>query len=674
MRSISFWCKTLKYNHLIHNTMKKTIITMLLALAFMGLQANPVDVETAKSLGIKFMNTNTIVKSAQADLAYTAFTDDGQACFYVFRMQPKGFVIVSADDRAKPVLGYSTESAFSDEIPEGLESFFRNYRAGFTDLFASGDPRPDEAVRDWERLAATGRINNERITRELPQLLTCTWNQSALYNRRCPVDEEGPDGHVYAGCVATAMSQIMYYWQWPHTGRGAYIYEFWPYGQIGASFEDAHYRYELMPDFLDWTSTDEEIDAVAQLQYHAGVSVEMSYSPDGSGAFTHRVPDALSQFFLYDPSMVIHYRDGYVDSEWNEMLRENLDENMPLYYSASGNDGGHAFVCDGYDMNDMFHFNWGWQGFDNGYYAVNAFYLSNYSFPEGHAAIFGITPDYYPYCFCPEGLTDVQVVPVAEGTNRITLTSPSMNMGEWDIEMTDSIVFMRNNEVVHTEYNVPAGIQFSFDDNDAPGISHYSIFAFSSEYQGRVVKDTVMNGPTCTLNFHLHDSVGDGWTYPSLSVVDSRGNAITRLGLTEGYDETVKVDVPMFDEVTVHWAYGFGSSHETSFEIYDWDGRHLYSSEPFVMIGELCSVYVDCSDDVTENEQEAVSVYPNPTRSQIVIEGVEVAVVEVYNALGQQVMTSKEQIVDLSALETGVYFVRIESTDGQVCFEKVMKQ
>lgn len=654
--------------------MKKSMFTLLLVGLMMGLQAKPVDVETAKSLGIRFMNTNTNIKSAQADLAYTAFTDDGQACFYVFMMQPKGFVIVSADDRAKPVLGYSTEGAFSIEIPEGLESFFRNYRAGFTDLFASGDPRPDEAVRDWERLAETGKINNERITRELPHLLTCTWNQSALYNRRCPEDEEGPDGHVYAGCVATAMSQIMYYWQWPHVGRDAYIYELWPYGQIAASFEDARYRYELMPDFLDWTSTDEEIDAVALLQYHAGVSVEMGYSPHGSGAYSQRVPDALSQFFLYDPSMEIHYRDGYNDSEWNEILRENLDGNMPLYYSASGSDGGHAFVCDGYDMNDMFHFNWGWQGFDNGYYAVNGFYLSNYSFPEGHAAIFGIVPDYYPHCFCPESLTDLQVVPVAEGTNRITLTSPSMTVGEWDLEMTDSIVFMRNNEVVHTEYNVPAGTQVSFDDNNALGINHYGVYAFSSEYQGRVAKDTVMNGPTCTLNFHLHDSVGDGWTYPSLSVVDSRGIAIARLGLTEGYDATVKVDVPMFEEVTVHWAYGFGSSYETSFEIYDWDGRHLYSSEPFVMIGELCSVYVDCSDDVTENEQKIVSVYPNPTRSQIVIEGLEVAQVEVYNALGQQVMTSREQTVDLSALETGVYFVRIESTDGQVSFEKVMKR
>ena len=656
--------------------MKKCMFLLLLVTLFVGgLHAKPVDVEMAKSLGIKFMKANTEIKTDVAQLVYTAYTEQGEACFYVFSMQPKGFVIVSADDRAKPILGYSTEGAFSDELPEGVESFFRNYRAGFTDLLASGDPRPAEAIRDWEDLATTGKINNERITRTVPKLLTCTWNQSALYNRRCPVDTLGPDGHVYAGCVATAMSQIMYYWQWPRVGRGAHIYEIWEYGQIAASFENATYRYDLMPDFLDWTSTDAEIDAVALLQYHAGVSVEMGYSPHGSGAFSQSVPGSLTEHFIYDEHMNLDHRDWHQDAEWNDMLRENLDGGMPLYYSASGNDGGHAFVCDCYDDNDMFQFNWGWQGFDNGYYAINGFYLSNYSFPDGHAAIFGIIPDSYPYIFCPEGVKDFQVQAVAEGTNCISFTAPSMVVGgDWNIDQVDSIVFVRNNEVIHTEYNVPADAQISYYDDNALGISHYCVYPFAGEYPGPMSKDTILNGPTCTLNFHLHDSVGDGWTYPSLSVVDSRGNAITRLGLTEGSDATIKVEVPMFDEVTVHWAYGTGFSHETSFEIYDWDGRHLFTSEPFFMVGELCSVYVDCSDDVAENGEETVSVYPNPTRSQIVIEGMEVTRVEVLNALGQRVMTSCQQVIDLSQLEAGMYFVRIEGSDGQVRFEKVLKQ
>ena len=146
--------------------MKKCILcSLMVTLFFGGLQAKPVDVSTAKSLGIKFMNVNTEIKSAQADLVYTAYTDEGQACFYVFSMQPKGFVIVSADDRAKPILGYSTEGAFSaEEIADGLESFFTNYRAGFSQMMATDEPRTEEAVNDWERLAATGKINNAKIT------------------------------------------------------------------------------------------------------------------------------------------------------------------------------------------------------------------------------------------------------------------------------------------------------------------------------------------------------------------------------------------------------------------------------------------------------------------------------------------------------------------------------
>ena len=655
--------------------MKKTVFTLLTLMLLGLLQAAPVDVETAKSLGIKFMNTNTAIKSAQADLAYTAFSDNEQPCFYVFAMQPKGFVIVSGDDRAKPILGYSTESAFGDVIPEGLESFFENYRAGFSQLFAGNDLRSLEAVEEWERLALTGRINQERITREVPKLLTCTWNQSALYNRRCPEDEEGPDGHVYAGCVATAMAQIMYYWQWPRSGSGASMYELWPYGQIAASYEDTQYRYEIMPDFLDWTSKDEEIDAVALLQYHAGVSVEMGYSPDGSGAFSQRVPGAMSLHFLYDPAMELLYRDNYNDAQWDDMLRENLDLNEPLYYSASGPDGGHAFVCDGYDMNNMFHFNWGWQGLDNGYYAINAFYLSHYSFPSGHGAIFGLAPDYYPRCFCPKSNKDMQIVPVAEGTNRITLTAPSMTISEWDLEMTDSIVFMRNNEVIHTEYNVPAATQVCYEDTDALGISHYSVFAFSSEYQGCVERDTVLNGPTCELNFHLHDSVGDGWITRAISIVDSRGNAIERIGLSEGSDEVIKVQVPSLDDVAIHWAYTIGGKDgECYFEIYDWDGRCLYDSEEKPIIGELCNVFVDCLDDVEENDAETISVYPNPTRAEIVIEGVDVAFVEVYNVTGQLVMTACSQVVDLSALEPGAYMVRVVDTKGVVSVVKSLKR
>ena len=655
--------------------MKKTIITMLLALAFVGMQANPVDVETAKSLGIKFLNCNTEIKSASADLAYTAFADNGTPCFYVFAMQPKGFVIVSADDRSKPILGYSTESGFSaNEIPDGLQSFFNNYQAGFSQMFANNDARTDEAVRDWMSLAETGRISDERITREIEPLLTCTWNQSALYNDLCPMDTLGSNYHVYAGCVATAMSQIMYYWQWPSTGTGMHSYSCFPYGDLIANFGAANYRYDLMPDFLDWTSTPEEIHAVALLQYHAGVSVDMQYSPEGSGASSMSVTDALINHFRYDDlSMLFDGLDWHLDSEWEEMLRENLDNAMPLYYSASGYDGGHAFVCDGYDDNGMFHFNWGWQGFDNGYYPINGFYLTNYSFPYYHQAIFGIYPN-YDYCYVPKCVDNLQVDAIYTGTNRISFNAPTHNMCEYNISQLDSIVIVRNGQVIHTEYGVQAGAEVSFEDHDALGMSHYTVYPCSHELHGQFERDTILNGPTCEVEFQLHDSIGDGWLTKAISVVDSRGIAIKRIGLADGFEASVKLEVPADEELRLHWAYTIGGKDkESSFELYDWDGNLIYATEGKPMVGELCRFTSNCNVGNDETEESHVALYPNPATDYFMLESA-VKEIKVFNALGQLVHQGENDVVDVYTWPQGVYFVRILDENDAVSTVKFVKQ
>lgn len=657
--------------------MKKCILFSLLVMLFFGgLQAKPVDVNTAKSLGIKFMNANTEIKSSQADLVYTAYTDEGQACFYVFSMRPQGFVIVSADDRAKPILGYSTESTFSaEEIADGLESFFTNYRAGFSQMMAANEPRVEKAISDWERLAATGKINDAKITREVPKLLTTIWNQSALYNDMCPFDTAGPNNHVYAGCVATAMAQIINFWQWPQNGKDSYFYPCNSYGNLYADFENTQYHYELMPDFLDWTSRPAEIHAVAELQYHAGVSVEMNYSPEGSGAYSPSVVGALAQFFRYDASLLrFKQKYSYTNSEWNNMLRENLDMGMPLYYAASGSDGGHAFVCDGYDDNNMFHFNWGWQGLDNGYYAINGFYLSHYSFPEGHEAIFGIYPD-ENYLLRPEPVGNLQVEALSVGTNRIAFTAPSRTVCEFDLDQIDSILIFRNSELVHRELNAAGGAEVTFIDSDAKGICHYSIIPYAYEFVGDFRRDTILNGPTCEMTFHLHDSIGDGWIAKSISIVDSRGNAVTRLGLTEGSEATVVVEVPSDDELALHWAYTIGGKDdESSFEMYDWRGDLVYATSGKPLVGELCRFYTNCVDAVEEVADPVLKLYPNPASAQLTIEGVEVEQVEVFNALGQLVRRFRQNVIDFTSFGSGMYFLHISSVDGQVFFEKVIKK
>ena len=206
--------------------MKKCIfLSLIVMLLVSGLQAKSVGIDTAKSLGIKFMKANTEIKADVAELTHTVYTDQGESCFYVFAMQPKGFVIVSADDRAKPILGYSTESNFTPQLPDGLMTFFDNYKAGFSQMFANNDERTEQAIADWTSLAETGKLSSRKIDRSVGPLLASVWNQTDLYNNMAPEDPNSIfSGHCKAGCVANTMSQIMRYWEWPRSGEGSYGY------------------------------------------------------------------------------------------------------------------------------------------------------------------------------------------------------------------------------------------------------------------------------------------------------------------------------------------------------------------------------------------------------------------------------------------------------------------
>ena len=657
--------------------MRKTILFLAFAILGIGaMNANPVDVETAKSLGIKFMNNSTELKSIDAVLSYVACSEDGMPVFYAFSLQPNGFVLVAADDRMRPILGYSTEGSFSaTDMPDGLQSFERNFKAGFSQMVEHKEERSDEAVEAWKRLSETGRVNNERITRTVPYLLKSKWNQSALYNDLCPVDSIGPNNHVYAGCVATAISQIMYYWQWPKKGEGSHTYTCYPYGDLHVNFGQTKYDYDQMTDFLDWTSSPEEIEAVAKLMYHAGVSVEMMYSPNGSGAYSYDVKGALAVYFNYGiEDMYIDFRDNHVLTEWQTMLRDNLDQGMPLYYSASGSDGGHAFVCDGYDENNLFHFNWGWQGFDNGYYAIDAFFLTNYNFPDGHNAVFGIYPNRSEYCFGPQDVEELQVSEIVQGTNRISFVAPTQTLGEWDIPQLDSAVIKRNGEPIHVATNIAAGSSYYFDDTEALGVNRYSVTGYSYEFEGNTLKKTVCNGPTCWITFDLHDSGGDGWLTDAISLVDSNGRAFKRIGLSEGSDASIAVEVPSQNEIKLYWAYSIGGKDaECSFEVYDWNSSLIYATDGKPNVGYLASFVSDCEPTAVA-ENHSVELYPNPTNGKIQIDGLTVESVELLNALGQVVASVRGNEIDLTSFENGVYFARIIANDGRVMVEKVIKK
>ena len=661
--------------------MKKTIFALMLATLFFGaLQANPVDVATAKSLGVKFMKANTAIKAEAAELTYTAYAENGQAAFYVFALQPKGFVIVSADDRAKPILGYSTESNFTAQLPDGLMTFFDNYKAGFSQMFANNDERTAEAVTDWTSLAETGMLSSRKANRSVEPLLASIWNQTDLYNNMAPEDPNSVySGHCKSGCVANTMSQIMRYWEWPRSGEGSHGYDadgnYGSYGWQEADFSAATYRYELMPDYLDFASPQDEVDATALLEYHAGVSVNMGYGANASGAYSQDVGPAMESYFRFSSDYWHNYQE-YSDS-WEEDMVNNLDAGMPLYYASQGDAGGHAYVVDGYDDWYFFHVNWGWGGFDNGYYAIDGFYLTFYSFPWWHNAVFNLHPvdEYYD---APMAVANIEAVALDKTKIGLAFEPVYETRGGNAISAIDAIYIMRDGVLIDSLMNVTEP-QVSYNDEvEKNGTYYYTVYAVNEAGMSKVARDTVMVGNTCDVRFELADSGNNGWDLSSIAVLDEDGKVSQRVGLWDGGSATVIAQLPSDQTVTFFWTYdntcySHGSLSEVSYEIYDWNDNLIVASYDYPTVGEITDYEMNCDpDDVAELKQTQV-LYPNPASDCFTVDG-NVKEVKVFNALGQLMLQGTDNTVDVSAWPEGMYFVRIVDENDTVSTVKFLKR
>ena len=366
---------------------------ILLSIAVFGLtlcsMATPINQTTAKAIAAKFMEANNL------QLATTYRMESNAAALYVFNT-PNGFIIVSADDCETPIIGYSNEGRFDPnavppQLEDYLQSFIHRIQYGIENHIVA-----DEATaKQWELVKDTGRLNDNRHTKVVAPLLTEMWEQGCLYNNLCPTMGKVPCGHAEVGCVAVAMGQIMHYWRYPETGWGSHSYNNTGI-PLSADFGNTIYDWEHMPDSLTDNSSEAEIEAVATLLFHCGVSVDMKYTANGSGADSGVVPDALIRYFNYSRRLHIEKRNDYNDGEWMSMLKACLNLQQPVFYGGKGDQGSHAFVCDGYDGNDLLHFNWGW-GRANGYFALGHLNPIGYNFSEKNFAILDINPEYEPW-------------------------------------------------------------------------------------------------------------------------------------------------------------------------------------------------------------------------------------------------------------------------------------
>ncbi|MBO7074885.1 MAG: C10 family peptidase [Bacteroidales bacterium] len=671
--------------------MKKTLLFIAIFAMTVGtIFANPVDRQRAQQIGQNFMNAKIGQKTdVQLNLVYTAATREA-VDYYVFNNGgDNGFVIVAGDDRVKPILAYSTSGCFNpNDIADGFQFTLNTFSHEIQYIRENNIEATADIDAEWQSIAETGYINKVNRNRTVVgPLLPTIWHQNYPYNSQCPEDPEGAGGHVYAGCVATAMAQVMRFWNWPPQGTGSHTYNPDGYEQQTANFGETEYHFELMPTAIDSTSSEEDIFYIAQFQHHCGIAVDMQYSGHGSGAYSDDVPMALRNYFRYtcddDVTLSFWGFNFYTIEQWIQMLKDGgLSEGMPLYYSGSddGGAGGHAFVCDGYDENDYFHFNWGWSGKDDAWCPIGALNTTKYAFNDSNSFIGNIKPNTPDYYLRPENITDFEVVENEDLTGvSITWTNPANDLN--GAPLTDFTVYVyRNEELVFQSEGVKGGTRMEITDTDLEQ-GHYIYSVIAGNEYGFNEKDnkTLLVGSKCDIVFELADEGGNGWKGASISVTDEKGDRIAVITMEEGSTKTVVMPL-LSENLNFYWNHGwfhtdeqYDTDYECSFVIKNGDDEILYTS------GELSDglflEYNNTCEDAVEEIESAnnIHLYPNPTNGIVNIEAEGQMTISVINMLGQKIleMNATDNVtIDLSGNGSGIYMVRIETANGTMT-EKV---
>lgn len=336
--------------------MKKTLLlTALMLCGAIQLPARQLTPEEA----LQRANAGRIVPASVAEKPSFTATRNAKTLYYVFdNSNGNGFTIVSADDAAAPILGYSDTGKFDAEnIPANMKAFLADYETEIAWAIENGISTYSTTITP---MAAKS---------EIKPLVTTLWDQGSPYNALCPEDSYG---RSYTGCVATAIAQIMNYHEWPVKGTGSTSYIPTNIKETQtANFGATTYDWANMADTYTGNETEAQKNAVATLMYHCGVASYMEYSSSASGAGTTDAMMALINNFGYDKSIHYYFRDNYHIGDWENMIYENLANVGPVYYDGENDEGGHAFVCDGY-KDGYFHINWGWSGVSNGYFRLSA--------------------------------------------------------------------------------------------------------------------------------------------------------------------------------------------------------------------------------------------------------------------------------------------------------------
>lgn len=387
--------------------MRRFSYSMIIFIFFSFSFSNFVTIEKAKVIAENILSKKYKNITINNNESVINIKNGSTTLIYAINYQDKAFVLVSADNRVMPVLGYSFNNIYTEkDLPVQLKDMIFFYKKQILEVINSNTISNNYINSLWSYYLSD-EISSDR---NVSPLINTNWDQGHPWNDQCPHDNQGPGGNAYAGCVATAAAMVMKYWNHPEYGEGNHSYNHSDYGLINVDFNT----------FYDWNSmsNNSSSDPIRKILYHVGVSCEMNYGPYGSGAWVGEyepsLTTALKDYFKYNEETTFLSKDNYDDVFWLEAVKTELDEGRPLIYKGYTQDlsAGHAFVVDGYD-DDFFHLNWGWSGSYNGWFTISNLSPGGYTFSTWQGAIFNL----YPQVEQVFGCTDINACNYDENAN-----------------------------------------------------------------------------------------------------------------------------------------------------------------------------------------------------------------------------------------------------------------
>jgi hypothetical protein len=611
----------------------------------------------------------------------------------IFTFSNSGYVVMSADDYATPVLAYSpTGDLDFNRLSPAFIYWMNIYKNQIVDA-RRFQLLPNELINNqWNQIQGNNSKNTMTVIVE--PLIKSMWDQGKYYNQFSPVDDASPSGYdnrVPVGCVAVAMSSILYYYRYPATGQGFNTNDT-EYGSFSVNFSQQHYDYDAMQDELNHYNSE-----VAKLIFHCATSVDMMYAADGSGAYSFDVPSALIGNFKYASSASLKNRSSSNATTWLNQIKNQLNNKKPIYYSGSSSEGGHAFVCDGYDSDDLCHFNFGWSGSGNGFFTLGTTTTSIGGYYNDQSMIIDIVPATYPV---------ISNTPVLITSKSGTLEDGSRINNYADNSNITYIIAPPN----ATQFSVNIQSLLSESGNDTLTFwkGDPSNGAWVASYSGSVSNISLtISTDTLYITFKSNSSINDqGWrlsynattaitgcsqvqifTVPTATITDG-----TPVGDSYSAESECSFLIRPTGAQNITLLFNrFDLSPEDYIEIYDittTNKKHLdtYSGStiPPAKTYSLRKIQVIFKSDnkserdgfemvytintnIDNTDQNRFNLYPNPSQDQCTLTLQEYpessSSIFIYDAFGREINTfaieSQTITLDVSQYASGLYFVKI---------------